>query len=1429
MKLKYLCVNANGLQSPGHFDMFLKTCDTWRNKQHISVFMAQEHNLNPDRVRQLKRDAGLKCFHLSIAFAPPVQSPNGLTVHWGGTLILTDTKSAIIESGTAHEPGAVSTKVDMSGEKVNLLCVYAPSDPSKRIDFFTNKLPNYLTSDTIAAGDWNCVPDVTLDIQQEHVSTYRNIGGTLLEQRMNDKGLCDVRREQLGDAFEPTRTGNTQSGTVASRLDRWYVPTDEDESWQWSFEVRGDFVWKKTPSDHFAVVATMETNTGEMGHDRKTIRDSLLLKAEVQNHIIDIMNTCYRGNASESNKWVKAHNLIRSYLLAETAKLRKKERIEIRRQRSILQILKAKLNIHGPTPERLNAIKDTQKEIYVLSNPEQKELLSAAASLNSFDRSDNCTKAFFLPYKSCAKQNWINNAKIATWEEDKDPVFTGTTKTVSEVPGAFKGYYGMLYADKSVEDQAVAKAMKLLKKKPIFETSKKRLDEAITTEEVQAAMERTALGKSAGPDRIPGAMYRILSSHFAERLANLLNEALEKGSLPPHMLEGDITVLYKKGDRDDPRNYRPITLLNADYKVFAKVLASRMKTVVHEFTSSTQKGFVPRELIQDCTTLLHMVEAYINDEPTERQGIFLFFDMEKAFDRVSYAFLNKSLEATGFGPNFRSYVKMMYNVENAPKRRLYINGYYSEWFRIKSGVAQGCPCSPLLFLFVAEALKMFVGDKVKNKEIKGIKIGPKTHFISQFADDTTLLLRRLKDIKPAEEAIEEWGKATGMRENKAKREGLAMGKLRHKQLPAGTKWANDGEWVKSLGNPIGNDLDAEKFWAKKLEAVKARSKAWLGLYRNSYFGRNLVVQAMYFGSLRYWLYTLPMSKATRAKIQAEADQLWWAKDPELDQAPKRFRRFVAKETAIGPRSKGGLGNMNWDTHVTSFTTSLIHRYVHPSKAAWKDVLDWMLWHNKKGEETHPEGSMLLYCKLPQNEKGKLLHRLPKKAKYIRNALREFWELKLVPAKPADERFIGSESLWFNHSFDINADWRTRNYFRETLQTTLISDIMDRDSNRPGTRQTWKDWINEYDSEAPDDATIRRKVDQILSVIRQIPDAIKQKLRDDHVYTSPEPNEVVAWVHNVEDEVVYSRYIAGPPAQLQYVWLDCTGYPHDADKTIDLRDRKLYKVATWNDGKGDVRIGPPRNAAFPINTIWKLGDRELRLDALSIEASTQIRQENKMKPPASEEGWRMRLPGRALPFPTIWKLKPMYVSRRDTLTWMKLKHRNLYVANRDRTIVNNACLCCGTHPESMGHLSTCIVIRRDFWDKIISLIENLGLDVPGDREAYILLGRQNDQKTMNREAAALIALGWRCLYAEITRARINNEQINLKRALKRTFAMIISRTRAYGEKWLKWFRRTCHSSKSKLIPRKHQKYKMIKISDTAEYTIAQELLDAHLRA
>ena len=64
--------------------------------------------------------------------------------------------------------------------------------------------------------------------------------------------------------------------------------------------------------------------------------------------------------------------------------------------------------------------------------------------------------------------------------------------------------------------------------------------------------------------------------------------------------------------------------------------------------------------------------------------IMLFLDMEKAFDRVSYDFTLRGLESLGFRPKFRKWVGMMYDTNNAPQRRMYVNGYYSVPWTISS-------------------------------------------------------------------------------------------------------------------------------------------------------------------------------------------------------------------------------------------------------------------------------------------------------------------------------------------------------------------------------------------------------------------------------------------------------------------------------------------------------------------------------------------------------------------------------------------------------------------------------------------------------------------------------------------------------------------------------------------------------------------------
>ena len=206
-------------------------------------------------------------------------------------------------------------------------------------------------------------------------------------------------------------------------------------------------------------------------------------------------------------------------------------------------------------------------------------------------------------------------------------------------------------------------------------------------------------------------------------------------------------------------------------------------------------------------------------------------------------------------------------------------------------MAQGCPLSALLFLVVAEGLRISLDAQ---KGCDGISIGGRSFKISQFADDTTLAMSDIAELPAVEKGIDLWCKATGMKENLQKREGLAMGAYRGTHMPTGISWVEEGSWAISLGVPVGNELDTDKWWRKKLEAVREKSHRWVGLYRTGYFGRNLIVQAMFLGRLRYWLFSLSMPKKVIELVQSDADTLWWSKEPKLGGEKKRFRRFSLK-------------------------------------------------------------------------------------------------------------------------------------------------------------------------------------------------------------------------------------------------------------------------------------------------------------------------------------------------------------------------------------------------------------------------------------------------------------------------------------------------------------------------------------------------------
>ena len=173
-----------------------------------------------------------------------------------------------------------------------------------------------------------------------------------------------------------------------------------------------------------------------------------------------------------------------------------------------------------------------------------------------------------------------------------------------------------------------------------------------------------------------------------------MNQAHADGFLSLSQRTGYITLLCK--DKEHPEllsNWRPISLLNVDYKIISKVLANRLRKVLSHIVHSDQTCSVPGRTIMDNLHLLRNIVDYC--EQKRCQCAIVSYDQTKAFDRVSHEFLFRVLKAFGFNDSFIKWIQVLYNSVSS---RVLVNGFLSDVFLIYSSVRQGCSLSPLLYI-----------------------------------------------------------------------------------------------------------------------------------------------------------------------------------------------------------------------------------------------------------------------------------------------------------------------------------------------------------------------------------------------------------------------------------------------------------------------------------------------------------------------------------------------------------------------------------------------------------------------------------------------------------------------------------------------------------------------------------------------------------
>lgn len=213
----------------------------------------------------------------------------------------------------------------------------------------------------------------------------------------------------------------------------------------------------------------------------------------------------------------------------------------------------------------------------------------------------------------------------------------------------------------------------------------------------------------------------------------MFNHSLSIGTLPKTLTEVSITVILKKDKNPaECSSYRPISLLNVDVKILAKMLPKRLETCLPSIISEDQTGFIrAHQLSSNVRRLLNIISSPSNEIKPE---IVLSLEVEKAFDRVEWGYLFKVLGKFGFGENFIAWIRLLYKSTLA---RVNINRQYSSYFPLSRGTHQGCPLSLLLFALAIEPLAIRLRSSA---HLQGVKRGNIKQRVSLYADDLLIYI-----------------------------------------------------------------------------------------------------------------------------------------------------------------------------------------------------------------------------------------------------------------------------------------------------------------------------------------------------------------------------------------------------------------------------------------------------------------------------------------------------------------------------------------------------------------------------------------------------------------------------------------------------------------------------------------------------------------
>ena len=793
-----------------------------------------------------------------------------------GTVILQTSATWELKQGFTPKGGReIIAKIKNETFEYNLVAIHAPSEPHDRPKFFkelANKL--YPLTDrhrTLIIGDFN----ITLE--------DRDIVGHSGKARIGRKELKDVVDDlDLQDAFRiihPTRIDTTHRNTSwnrAARIDRLYVPSSTQ------IQAYSHLDETLTFTDHKGILVTIGTQNQPSRSPSWKLNDSLLATVQFKQAILDLIEFTKDAITPQSNIQTVMDTFRQSVKIIA-------QHFGRVRKTSIHKQITALESILLAAPK----LRQTNREEYIRITKTLEELKGeiyegAKIRTNLQTLNDKPTKKFIALETDKNNRNKISAIRTETGE---------TTTDQTEITAAFRNYYKDLYGKEATDNDIQETYLQYVRK--IRDDDRDFIDEDITMIDIRKALNEMNENSAPGPNGLTVKFYKTFFTELAPLLVKMIDRAINGEGLSKELKQSHITLLPK--DSGDPlltKNYRPISLLNIEYKLITKVLANKISPFLESVVNPDQAAAIKNRNIQNHTHLIRDIITIAHDRGDKT--CILSMDQQKAFDMVSHEWLELVLSRGNFGRNFIQWIRLLY--EGATSR-VVVNGTLSEAFELGRGVRQGDPLSMLLYVLTLEPLLECIRQ---DKDITGIDDTSGNNIkLLAFADDTNFFPNTQIGIKKIITHFQNFSKCSGAKLNLDKSKGMTIGKGDKFRRIEGIKWVDK---IKIFGVTFRNNRDPvdKETWGEILKETQGMIDRFSN-FSTSIFGRANIINTLIQPKLLYLAHVDTPSRKT------------------LKQYNKQVRAFLFKGTIRGikhttliqEKIKGGVNLHDLETKIQS--------------------------------------------------------------------------------------------------------------------------------------------------------------------------------------------------------------------------------------------------------------------------------------------------------------------------------------------------------------------------------------------------------------------------------------------------------------------------------------------------------------------------------